>query len=304
MNDDKEFINCINEISKFYKLSEEYKEGKKIIFLKENLKNKRYIFLIKKFFNSFFRRKDKKKDDIKLNLPIGIKVSANTNKKIAVYTCITGNYDYVEEPMIIEENCDYFLYTNNQNIKSTVWKIKQIPENIIKLNDNVLINRYIKMHPDELFENSYDYSIYIDGNVKILSRISYMIEKINSKTGLAIYRHSNNKNTYQEIDNCIFLKKGNKKSLKQFYKKLKKEKFPEDFETFQCNILVNDLKNENSKNIFNEWFKYFSSTDSCRRDQIYLPYVLWKLGYKSIDIGYLGNNINSNYSIIVNKHKV
>ena len=85
------------------------------------------------------------------------------NKKIVIYTCISGNYDDICVPKIKENNVDYIMFTNNEKIKknNNIWTIENIPENVAKLNDNVLINRYIKMHPHKLFKD-YDISIYID----------------------------------------------------------------------------------------------------------------------------------------------
>ena len=36
--------------------------------------------------------------------------------KIAVYTCVTGGYDSVFSPLIREDCCDYFLFTDDLNI--------------------------------------------------------------------------------------------------------------------------------------------------------------------------------------------
>ena len=53
------------------------------------------------------------------------------NKKVCVYTCITGNYDNLNEitPEVYEENIDYYCFTNNQNIKSDTWNVVYIKNN-------------------------------------------------------------------------------------------------------------------------------------------------------------------------------
>ena len=46
------------------------------------------------------------------------KQNAVFDKRIVVYTAITGNYDELKEPIFIDQNIDYVCFTNNKNIKS------------------------------------------------------------------------------------------------------------------------------------------------------------------------------------------
>ena len=219
---------------------------------------------------------------------------------MAIYTCITGDYDNVEEPLIMEEGCDYFLFTNNPNIKSDSWKIKPIPEEIQKIKNNAKINRYIKMHPKELFEE-YDYSIYIDGNIKLISTISQFVNQLNEKTGLAIHRHCTNVCVYDEVKDCRAYGKGDYSKLKKQVNRYRNEGFPKEYGMLECNVLVSDLKNNNAKMIFDEWWNEYLTSESMR-DQIALPYVLWKKKIPVEEIGNLGENVNTNYAIKINSH--
>ena len=35
--------------------------------------------------------------------------------KYCIFTLIFNNYDLVREPLEIDDNCDYFLFTDNKN---------------------------------------------------------------------------------------------------------------------------------------------------------------------------------------------
>ena len=63
------------------------------------------------------------------------------NKKICVYTCITGDYDNLHEIKKKEKDIDYYLFTNNKNIKSKTWKVIYIEneelDKTFKKNKNV-----------------------------------------------------------------------------------------------------------------------------------------------------------------------
>ena len=131
--------------------------------------------------------------------------------KIVVYSCITGDYDIIFEPVCTFENIRYVMFTDNPKLKSKNWEIRLI-DNKYKQDNNVLTNRYIKLHPQELFKNSiYDYAIYIDGNVKVIGDLTEMTYSVNKKTGLSFHRHVLRDDIYKEAKVCILLKKGNKK---------------------------------------------------------------------------------------------
>ena len=299
---DKILIEKLEEVNKEYLDSGYYELGKYVKYLMNLFKQKRFIKLFQLFILHLKnKRMEKNINQIpKVNNNNNYKIHSNNEYKIAIYTCITGNYDEVEEPILLEEGCDYFLFTNNSKIKSKNWKIMNIPEKINEIQDNAKINRYIKMHPKELFKE-YDYAIYIDGNIKIISVISSFINKINQKTGLAIHRHCANNCIFDEIKTCRAYGKGNYKKMKKQAKRYRKSGFPPNYGMLECNVLVSDLNNNKSEKIFNEWWNEYLESESMR-DQIALPYVLWKNKIKIKDIGNLGNNINKNYLLKINSH--
>ena len=299
---DKILIKKIEELNKEYIETGYYELGKYIKYIMNLLKNRRFIKVFQLILIHFKRKKTQTESNMIKDEQKSYKyiIDSGNNAKIVVYTCITGNYDEIEEPLVIENGCDYFLYTNNKELKSDIWRIKKIPDEIQKINDNAKINRYIKMHPKELFKD-YDYAIYIDGNIRLISTISSFINKINCKTGLAIHRHSSNNCIFKEIKTCRAYGKGKYKNLKRQANRYKKEGFPINYGMLECNVLVSDLNNNKSIVILNEWWNEYLKSESMR-DQIALPYVLWKNKIQVADIGNLGNNVNKNYKIKINSH--
>ena len=43
-----------------------------------------------------------------------VKENYFSSERIAIYTCITGGYDSVIEPLFIPDNCDYYLVTDRE----------------------------------------------------------------------------------------------------------------------------------------------------------------------------------------------
>ena len=83
--------------------------------------------------------------------------------KIAVYTVSTGGYDVVKEPRFVDEQFDYFVFTNSKLPTDTVWKVIPLNGECQKMSA-LEQARYVKTHP-HLFFRDYDISIFIDGNI-------------------------------------------------------------------------------------------------------------------------------------------
>lgn len=213
------------------------------------------------------------------------------NKKFVVYTCITGNYDHLLSPLYVHSDIDYIAYTDSSSTSSGAWDARPIPNNLKGLNNNALINRYFKFHPHELF-SEYDYAIYIDGNMRVVSDLRNMVNRINGETGLAFHRHGVRKCIYKEAEVCRILGKGNYQKISEQLKRYEREGFPHEFGLYEANVILTELRNTESKRILDAWWDEFCKSESFR-DQLALPYVVWKCGHKFDDIGNLGFHVNN-----------
>ena len=281
------------------KKSKEYLIGKRILTIKKYLKKLQIRKLMRKIIDN--KKISKYSHEEVENNYKSVERNTKVKPKIAVYTCITGNYDKeILEPFIKVENIDFYLFTDNIKQNSQNWCIRPIPKNIVEKYNNVLKNRYLKMHPYDLFKD-YDYSIYIDGNVRVMSDITELVYSINKKVDIAMHNHQFRDCIYDEVEVCKIKKKGNYKEMKKQIEKYKEEGFPKHFGMLEATIIVADLKSEIGKKFLNDWWKEFISTESFR-DQISLQYVVWKNNYKISDFCTLGNNLYRNPKFRVNIH--
>ena len=222
--------------------------------------------------------------------------------RIAVYTCITGKYDNLQVPLVRLENVDYYLITDMpERYKgfAEYYKIIKLPKAIMQ-KGNIEANRFVKFHPHVFFD-SYDYSMYIDGNVRIVSNIRDMVGACNCVTGIAMHLHRERNCLYKEAEICKKLKRGNKRKIDAQIKRYKKSGFPVDYGMNEATIIACDLNNIHSKQLLNDWWHEFIRSRSMR-DQLAWPYVLWKNGYKISDVGNLGDDIYKNYKIEIVHH--
>lgn len=212
------------------------------------------------------------------------------DKRVAVYTAIFGNYDYLKEPRYVDPRCDYYVFTDNKIDTNSIWKT--IDCSILNAYDKSYRykNRYCKMHPFQLF-NEYDYVIYIDGNFEICGPVSELIKYINPKTNLAVHNMFNRDCVYDEAKACKLLKKGDYKKINKEIEEYKKEGFPRHFGMYECPIIVSK-KSELSSVLFEQWWQRY--IDSGERDQIIMPYLIWKNGFSFLDVGIIGNDVRRN----------
>lgn len=221
---------------------------------------------------------------------------SNKCGKTVIYTCITGGYDALRQPDIAEETCDYYAISDDPAIESGAWKYLDIdavvPDRSISAKDKT---RYCKMHPYEIFQE-YDYSIYLDGSIKIKNPIAHYVGKVSS-SGLAIHRH--------KIQDCIYidgifvewLGVVEKDEIIRELGRYMEEGLPRKFGMLECGMIITDLHNEIGKRICQQWFEAYQN--GAKRDQFSFVYALWKMGLGTDAIGDIspGHNILTNQDI-------
>lgn len=256
-----------------------------------SIKHGFFIENFKREYNGRRLRKISSKCSIKSDFRYG--QYPNDEIRILVYTCITGGYDNPLPPIFDIPNTDYVLLTDaEENVNIEGWQVRQISDDIRQLGNGTLINRYFKMHPS-VVGKGYDFAIYIDGNIQVTSNIRNIVNAVSSTTGLAIHRHPSRNCIFDEVKACKILKKGNINQLNKQVAYYKKEGFPQKFGLLECTIIVSDLHNCKSADILDQWWNEFKDSSSFR-DQISLPYIIWKNKLSIDDIGNLGYNLRMN----------
>lgn len=211
--------------------------------------------------------------------------------KIVVYMCITGGYDTIKEPFYYNQNIDYILFTDMEVPKQSVWRkidINAIEE--IKSLNNSDKNRFIKMFPHKFFSN-YDYSIYVDGVVEIITDMFPVITEMGDCI-LGVHRHNYRNCVYAEAKAVLYSQKATKEKVKEQIQRYKKEGYPENNGLYENTILARKHNQKLCIELMEVWWEEYMR--SCKRDQLSLPYVIWKLKLDKKNIYILGNNLDCN----------
>lgn len=207
--------------------------------------------------------------------------------RIAVYTCIINGYDELKEPLIIEENCDYFLISDKEPSESKVFQWMDyktvVPE---EYKNPAVINRYCKMYAYKIFPD-YRYSIYMDGKVQIIKKISHYIYNV-GKIGIGLHKH---------ILDCIYVEgirmvgvgTSNEYDVIQQMKEYLLEGMPRNFGSFECRVVVRDHNSIIGNQLMKQWFDEYCHKE--KRDQFSLSYILWKNGLTCNDVGLINNGL-------------
>lgn len=203
-------------------------------------------------------------------------------KKGVIYTCITGNYDQLNNHVYIDHDWDYICFTDSKdnNKSQNGWVIKSLMYSEL---DDVRNARWHKLHPHILFPN-YEKSIWIDGNIDIVDEGFFCdIENAiinNRKMSIAI--HPDRNCIYDELQACIYFAKDDLEIMNRQVEKIRDEGFPAHYGLFETNIIYREHHNQMIVKIMEDWWKWIQKYS--RRDQLSLTYVLWKNNYKVLPL--------------------
>ncbi len=238
------------------------------------------------------------KNPITENLP----VNYFSEEKIAVYTAIYGPYDEVIEPITVPDNCDFYIFTDQEVPEDSVWEKAEIDLAKYDLEDqsDLIKNRFIKMHPHLFFEE-YKYSLYVDGNIKIMTDPTEFIDRMN-EYGVLFHNHYRVDCAYVETERCRIQGLGSDEEYDQHLAHLEAEGLPRNYGFLECPVVFREHHNPTSQKLMKEWWEEFIA--NAKRDQINLPLVLYRNGIRPPELAGLGNDLYSNYAFQKVNHRM
>lgn len=192
------------------------------------------------------------------------------NKNV-IYTCITGKYEPLIEIPYKEEGFDYVCFTDDKEMTSETWEIRQI-ETDVKIENSRRLQRYVKINAHE-FLSEYDLSIYVDGNIPIIGNINEMIEKYH-ETYLTTFQHPYRNCIYDEGAMCSIGKKDNAFIIFKQMIKYAKEEYPQDNGLVETKMIIRNHNEKECIELMEGWSNELMNNSV--RDQLSFNYILWK----------------------------
>ncbi|MEE3418733.1 MAG: glycosyltransferase [Methanosphaera sp.] len=190
--------------------------------------------------------------------------------KMVVYTAITGNYDELVTPSVINPKFDYVCFTDNPNLKSNCWDIRLMEESEL---DGIRKARRYKILPHKYLKE-YDYSFWIDANFDIIGDIEEYINKYSVNKKLLAIKHDIRDDIYDEADVCIHLEKDDPLIINKQIDRYKQQNYPKHNGLIASGILFRNHHDKDVIQLMNDW--YSEVYNYSRRDQLSFNYVCWK----------------------------
>lgn len=194
--------------------------------------------------------------------------SFNTDS-IVVYTAIFNNYDSIKEPAVHNSNVKYVCFTDNENIQSREWEIRYVKSS----EDPRKIVREYKMLPHRFFPE-FATSIWIDACFQIKRDLKEIVCKYQKKAPVLLMPHYERICLYDEAAVCICDNLDDKNIILEQINSYYNDGFPANYGLPCGGLIIRKHHDENVKRAMELWYEEICRAS--KRDQISLPYILWK----------------------------
>lgn len=207
--------------------------------------------------------------------------------RCAVYTIITGDYDNLADPAVVNPEWDYYCFTDcPDRFKSKIWKFKEIDTSKY---GPVISQREVKMKP-HVFLPEYDYTIYIDGKLGITGDLTRYISGYARESSMLCFPHPTRRTLQSEVDAIIYYGKADPNQIQKQIDSYQAEGYADDNLIAETACIVRSNHDEKLQKVMEDWFEEILKKS--HRDQLSLGYVCWKNQFR-FDVCDLNIYLNS-----------
>ena len=186
------------------------------------------------------------------------------NRKV-IYTCLTGGYDHLGQPAVVDPSYDYICFTDTEG-QDGVWELRKIP---FDSPDPVSRSRYPKILPHKVL-SEYEYSVYMDANICITDPEFYRIADrlITDEITFAQVEHPDRDCVYDELRYCYLKDKIDTRTAFRLYRKWNAEDLPRHAGLYENNLILRRHNITEARALDEAWWKGWES--GVHRDQLCL----------------------------------
>ena len=210
--------------------------------------------------------------------------------KIAVITSIFGTAQNLHDPKVSFDSADYYAFVDRHH-DCSVWKqIQSVP---FSLDDKYKGRRDAKIYKiiPHLFLPDYDYWIWVDPTHEPIVDPKVICAMLGDKD-IGVFKHGERQCAYEEAAEILRLNIDHPHLVKAQDTYYRSEGFPQGHSLYELPVSVR--KNTPTIQSMNmKWWELICRYSS--RDQISLPFVMWKMGITPhLFEGYANNGLNQN----------
>ena len=198
-------------------------------------------------------------------------------KKYAVITFLFNNYDLLREPLIVDENADYYCMTDDKSLTSGVWKIIYIEDFDNNQLTSIQKTYMAKYSFYKYIPINYEYFITIDASIEVCDKLLPILEYMDyNKYDIGLSLHPHRNKWSDEYNIWINVRGLNRKYYNIFSKYASNKGYNIDDENGLIECTIKIYKN-NKPNIefINDVYNTLKSTNNFedKNDQCYFTCV-------------------------------
>lgn len=235
-------------------------------------------------------------------------------KNYVIYTVLTGGYDNITQPLVVDDRFDYILFSD-QHVGETigVWQVMGIEteQNMNKF----CLSRMPKILPHR-FLKAYKASLYLDANVQIATDVVYksFFDLYNDGIEWGGIKHPFGMDcTYREIGDIVRAPWVHDYDVVKWYQTLLNAGFPKHYGMYENNVIFR-CHTSAVNDVCERWWN--TIVNGCKRDQFSLMFLLWQTNIKrcylleedecprtnSVNFNYYEHNKNKGVSVGLLEH--
>lgn len=199
--------------------------------------------------------------------------------RIAIYTCITANYDPLLTPTRIDPRIDYICFSDTDGPPVMPWVRKRVslPGHLPKD-----LNRHVKMHP-HVWLPDYDATVYIDGNIDIVGDVYALVrETLSRRADVFLYDHFARNCVFAEAAHCSHFSHDWVWTIAAQMRRYSAERYPTNNGLFDGSVIIR-RRSEAMIRLMEGWWSEYRQ--GAGRDQLSLPVVARRLGIPVLSLG-------------------
>jgi len=203
--------------------------------------------------------------------------------RIAIYTCVTGGYDYIAPPAAPDPRLAYHAWSDRPETVPAPWAAHRIDIAGLGPKDQ---NRYAKMHPHRLPELAgFDVSVYVDGSIDIVGDVHALVSQClqaDPETDLFLYTHPFRDCVYDEARACAGFGHAPVLTLRRQMGRYQREGLPAHAGLYECGVLIRRHTPVMARAMDVWWQEY---RQHAKRDQLAITWAIWTSGLQVQSLG-------------------
>ena len=204
--------------------------------------------------------------------------------KKVIYTVLTGNYDPLAQPEVVDPAWDYVCFTDKAG-QDGVWQLREIP---FASDSPILRARYAKLHPHLLLPE-YEVSVFMDANLCITGEAFYTrLSAVDAP--LALLEHPSRDCVYEELRYCYLKDKLSTAAARGLLRSYRQMAMPRHFGLYETNVVLRRHQDAAVVALDKQWWRLLEAS-RCTRDQLSLTPALYLEGLQPALL--LGKGLNA-----------